>query len=315
MLLVTGATGFIGRTVVRRLTEAGYAVRTLLRPSAQSPRLPSGISMEVALSSLTDPRGVRAALVGVDTVLHLADDDQLRGRAEFLDSEIEGTVALAEAARQAGVRRILYVSHLGADRSSAYPLLRATAESEEAIRRSEIPHTIVRTSIVYGAEDHFTRALAMQLAVSPLILPLPGDGSTLLQPLWVEDLATSLLWLLETQRDRAETFEIGGPEFLSYGQILELIMEHTGMRRILVPFRPPYLRVLIWLAERMLPAPPLTTSWLDYLATSRTAELDSLPAYIGLQPSRMETRLGYLQGKNWGWELIAQQFSAQKREV
>ncbi len=271
--------------------------------------------MEVALSSLTDPRGIRAALVGTDTVLHLAADDQLRGRADLLAAEIEGTIALADAARQSGVRRMLYVSHLGADRSSAYPLLRATAESEEAIRKTEIAHTIVRTSVVYGEEDHFTRALAMQLAVSPVVLPLPGDGSTLLQPLWVEDLATSLLWLIEDQREQAEVLEIGGPEFLSYGQILELVMEFTGITRILVPIRPPYLRAMIWLAERLLPSPPLTTSWLDYLATSRTTELDALPSYVGLQPARMETKLDYLRGKNWGWELVLQQLSARRREV
>ncbi len=294
--------------MLRRLDSEGYAVRTLLPPSRRSPDLPLGVSMEVALSSILDERGVRAALRGAEVVVHLAGDEGFGGRGQVTGSLVEGTRILIEAALESGLERLVFLSQLGADRSSAYPLMRAAGEAEEFIRRSGIPYTIIRPSVVYGPKDHFTTSIAMQFAMSPVVFPMPGDGSTLLQPLWIEDLAICIAWMLDEGATRNSILEIGGPEFLSYEQILRLVLEASGMTRILVPARQPYLRAFIWMLENLLRRSPINTLWIDYLAANRTAELNSLPAIIGLQPSRMEDHLGYLQGKNWGWELLVRQF-------
>jgi uncharacterized protein YbjT (DUF2867 family) len=312
MLLVTGGTGFVGRSVLGRLKEAGHPVRTLLRPSRRSPSLPRGVATEVALSSLLDRRGLRASLVGVETIIHLAGTEKRAGREDPMAADVEGTRNLAEAAADAGVRRILYLSHLGANRASAYSLMRAKALAEEHVRRCGVPSTILRPGAVFGPGDSFTTWVAMGLAISPLVFPMPGDGSTLLQPLWVEDLATCITWALEEPATNGQTYEIGGPEFLSFLQVVRLVMEVTGTRRILAPVRPPYLRAAAWVAERVLPQPPLTTVWLDYLAESRTAELSTLPRVFRLQPARMEQHLDYLRGRNWGWDLLARQFGRQE---
>ncbi len=264
--------------------------------------------MEVALASLSDARGVRAAMVGVDSVIHLAGEEGLGGRADLLTTDVNGTRNLTEAAAEAGVERVIYLSHVGADRASAYSLMRAKAAAEEHIQSSTVPNTILRSGVVFGAEDRFTTAIAMQLAMSPVLFPIPGDGSTLLQPLWVEDIATCITWMLDDASTVNQTYEIGGPEYISYYQILRMVLNASGMTRILVPTRPPYLRALAWLVEHTLRRSPISTFWLDYLAVNRTAELDALPSAIGLQPSRMEDRLQYLRGRNWGWELISQQF-------
>ena len=149
MILVTGGTGFIGRALIRHLADVGYPVRALLRPSPKSPTIPKGVAMEVAVSSLEDERGLRAAMVGVDTVYHLVGVERHGAYAELVEIDIQGTRAVVEAAASAGVERIFYISHLGADRASAYPVFKAKAIAEQFVRRSGIDYTIFRTALIF----------------------------------------------------------------------------------------------------------------------------------------------------------------------
>jgi len=303
MILVTGGTGFIGQALVRQLAEAGHPVRVLIRASPRSPNLPRGLPVEVAVSALNDGRGLRAAMVGVDTVYHLAGGEWRGAYADLMEIDIRGTQYVVEAAVDAGVRRIFYVSHLGADRGSAYPVFKAKAIAEEYIRRSGIDYTILRTAILFGVNDGFTTGLAQILLVQPLFFLVPGDGQNLLQPLWVEDLATCLTWALDDERTRAQTFEVGGPEYMTFNQVVTLIMGVSGIRRRLVHVRPPYLRAMTVLLESLLPILPVSVYWLDYLAANRTCALDTIPRIFNLMPARLSQRLAYLQGQDWRRDL------------
>jgi uncharacterized protein YbjT (DUF2867 family) len=304
MILITGGTGFIGKALIRHLVEAGYPVRSLIRPSAQSPKLPKGVSVEVAVSSLNDERGLRAAMVGVDTVYHLASAERQGAQANLLDVDIRGTKAVAQAAADAGVSRIFYVSHLGADRASAYPVMTAKAIAEEHIRRSGIDYTILRTGVVFGPSDGFTSGIAHLLTALPFIFFVPGDGKTLLQPLWIEDLVTCLAWSLEDGQTRNQTYDVGGPEFLTLRQIVEQIMEVTGKRRTIVAMRAPYLRALTVFLEHSLRRMPVSVYWVDYLAANHTCNLNTLPQAFNLMPARFSHRLEYLKGQKWSRSLL-----------
>ena len=299
MILITGGTGFIGRALVRQLFDSGYPVRTLLRPSPRTPRLPKGVPVEVAVVGLGDVRGLRAALRNVDVIIHLAGAEHQGRNANLLATDIQGTQNLAQAAKGADVKRFIYLSHIGADRASAFPVHKAKGIAEEHIRKSGVPHTIVRSSIVFGPEDHFTTNLASLLRRSPGFFPLLGDGQTRIQPLWVEDLVTCLIWAMENPETINKTYEVGGSEYFTLRQTLETIMQVTGKRRLLTSVSPPFLRALIVILETFIPHFPASSFWIDYYAVHRTCPVENLPRNFGLMPARFTYRLGYLVHKPW----------------
>ena len=303
MILLTGGTGFVGRALIPRLAEGGHAVRVLLRPSRRTPRLPQSIPVQVAIASLTDGRGLRTAFVGVDTLIHLAGAGWQSQPRDIMSVDVEGTRMLLEAARAAGVSRVLFLSHLGADRASAYPVLKAKGIAEEFVRQSGLAHTILRSAVVFGPEDAFMNVVAAMLQLGPFFL-MPGDGRITLQPLWIDDLATCLEWSLSESGASNQTLSLGGPEFLTFRQMVDMVMEVLRLRRPIWNVRPAFLRGGAWFLEGLLPRSPLSTRWLDYLAISRTCELTSVSRYFGLKPVRFGARtLEYMLDKHWAREM------------
>ncbi|MBM3146089.1 MAG: NAD-dependent epimerase/dehydratase family protein [Chloroflexi bacterium] len=308
MILVTGGTGFIGQALIRHLVGAGHQVRTLIRPARKSPRLPRGVPVEVAVAGLRDERSLRAAMVGVDTVYHLAGVERRGAEADLLEIDVRGTQTVLSAALDAGVERFFYVSHLGADRASAYPVLKAKAIAEEHIRRSGVDYTILRTAVVFGPNDSFSISLAQLVSSTPFVFLIPGNGDTLIQPLWVEDLATCLTWALEDDATRGQVYEIGGPEYLSLRDVVTTVMDALGIRRTILSISLPYLRALVVSLEYILPASPVSVYWIDYMAANRTCSLDTIPRLFNLMPSRFSHRLEYLEGCDWRLHLLRTAF-------
>lgn len=313
MFLVTGGTGFIGRALLRHMFDAGHPLRTLIRPSPRTPRLPTGVSLEVAVVSLNDPRGLRAALSGVDYVIHLASAEAFGNRGDLFTTDIEGTRNLAEAAAEAGVKRLLYLSHIGANRMSAFAVHKAKGIAEEHIRRSGVPFTILRSSIVYGPEDHFTVPLTRILKAAPGLLPLPGGGRSVVQPLWIEDLVTCILWAFENPGMENHTYEIGGSEYFPLRQVMDILMDVNRRRRLIVPLSMPNMRALIILLGTMYPNFPFSSYSLDYFSLNRTCPVDNLTRAFGLMPARFTYRLEYLRRTPWT-ERLSRWFTAKRKE-
>ena len=309
MILVTGGTGFIGRSLVRHLVNSGHEVRLLLRPSTRTPNVPMGVAVEVAVTSINDERGLRAAMRGVDVIYHLAGGEKQGARTNLEAIDINGTQTLVKAAANARIQRVFYISHLGSDRASAFPVLKAKGIAEEYIRDSGVPFTIIRSSILFGPDDGFTTGLALLLHTSPGFLPLPGKGKTILQPLWIDDLVTCMIWALDKPESINQIMELGGSEYLSLEQITRTIMDVTKKHRLLVTWPNPYMRATTVLAEHTFQGFPSSVFWLDYLAVNRTCGVDSVPRLFGLMPARFIGKLDHLRGVNWNKRLISRLFT------
>ena len=311
-IFVTGGTGFVGKSLVRRLVDSGHEVRLLVRPSQTSPNVPKGVPVEIAVSSISDRRGLRSAMNGVDVVYHLASVERLGAYADLMNVDIKGTRIVAELAKELKVKRLFFISHLGAERYSAYPISKAKAFGEEAIRESGVDYTIFRSGILFGEGDHFTRGLAFLLAGVPFVFLMPGDGKTVLQPLWVEDLTRIMTWSLDDPATINQIYEVGGPEILPFDQIVQTIMEVLHIRKRLFKVDPPVLRGLTVFLETTLPRTPVSVFWLDYLATNHTCAIDTLPRVFNLLPSRFSQQLQYLE--NTPWRKLFQETFIQKRK-
>jgi uncharacterized protein YbjT (DUF2867 family) len=218
--------------------------------------------------------------------------------------DIDGTRAICQAAADARVGHLFYLSHLGADRASGFPVLKAKGIAEEYIRKSGVPYTILRGSMLFGPGDEFTTGLAVLLAAAPGFVPLPSKGQTLIQPLWVEDAVTCLIWALDNPDMLNRTYEIGGSETFSLRQVISLVMEFTGQRRLLVNWPAQSMRALTILMEFVYPNFPTSIFWMDYLAVNRTCPVDSVPRIFGLMPARFASRLDYLRGGHWTRQLL-----------
>lgn len=232
---------------------------------------------------------------GVDVVFHLASAERYSTGADLTHVDVEGTQMVAQAAAQAGIERFFYLSHIGADQFSAYPVFRAKALAEAAIVHSGVPYTIFRSGPVFGEGDSLFSGLVRLMRTMPIMFMMPGEGKNLVQPIWVEDLATCLLLSLENEDHENQIHSIGGVEYLSLRQVVKIIEQATGLRRIPVEMYPATVRTIALWYEQTFHRFPLSMFWLDYLAADRTCPVDTIPRMFGLMPARLGPQSAYLK--------------------
>jgi uncharacterized protein YbjT (DUF2867 family) len=248
MLLLTGATGLVGSTVLRRLVADGTPVRCLVR----DPRRlgPLRVRVQIALGDLTDPPSFRNALRGVHTVVHLAAAirDQRRGSIEELNGI--ATWRMVEAAERRGVERFVFFSVLGASPHHRARLLRAKALAEKAVVEAQLRSTVFAPSIVYAPGDQWLTLLE-RLALLP-VMPVSGRGRASFQPIWVEDVADCLVRSLRDGSSQAdERFELAGPQTLDHEQIVRTVLASLARSRPLVHVPTPIVSRSLRLLERI----------------------------------------------------------------
>lgn len=302
MILITGATGFIGRHLVRRLLNQGRLVRCLLTEQ-QAKRASWGEAKpEIVIGNVLDEEALFRAVSGIHVIIHL-ENAQWWGRARQLERvELVGTRNLISVARAARVGRIITVSHLGASPASAYTLMRIKGMVEELIRSSGLAYTVIRSGIVFGEDDAFVNHMAMILRISPLFFLMPGRGEVVLHPIYIEDLVSALVHSLDLVDLVDTVVEVGGPEYITLEDMIRTIMRVTRTYRLIIPLPPYLLRSINALYNRILPRSLMTSQWFDILATNRTANLGNMFNYFGIHPRRFEdTLLTYMPGRRYRW--------------
>jgi NADH dehydrogenase len=262
-VLVTGGTGFVGPHVVHALRARETPVRALVRDPARASRL-AAWGVDLAVGDVTDPASLRAACEGVDAIVHLVAI--IRGRpADFERVMVDGTRNVVAAAQEAGVRRFVLSSALGVNERSkdAVPYFAAKWQMEHAVRESGLEHVIFRPSFVFG-RDGGVLPTFIRLARFAPVTPIVGPGRQRLQPIWIEDLAEYYSLALTEQAASNRTFELGGPDAVSWNEFWERLKGVLGVRRpsVHVPFGA--MRLQATLTER-LPGAPVTRDQLTML--------------------------------------------------
>lgn len=233
---VFGGSGFLGRYIVQRLAHAGARVRVATRePESARFLQPLGVVGQVMAvqANLRHEPSVRRAVEGADAVVNCVGVLFERGRQSFGAVHVNGAARVAQAARDAGARRLLHVSALGADAESTSVYARSKAAGEKAVLEAFPEAVILRPSVVFGPEDDFFNRFAALARILPA-LPLIGGGATRFQPVYVGDVADAAAKLLGDE-GASGAWELGGPRVYTFKELMQFVLRETGRRRLLLP--------------------------------------------------------------------------------
>ncbi|KQT42985.1 3-beta hydroxysteroid dehydrogenase [Aureimonas sp. Leaf454] len=296
LVTVFGGSGFIGRYVVRALARRGHRIRVASRRPDLAYHLQTAGNMGQVMPIQANLRyrwSVDRAVEGADHVVNLVGILSESGRQSFDALQAFGARAVAEAARGAGAN-LTQISAIGADAGAKSGYARTKAEGERAVAELVPGATILRPSIVFGPEDQFFNRFADMARMSP-VLPLIGGGATRFQPVFVNDLAEAVAMTVDGAVSGGRIYEIGGPEILSFRQMMETMLHVIQRRRHL-------LNIPFGAAERLagiarhLPGAPLTPDQVEQLkhdnvvSEAARAEGRTLQAF-GIAPQALEAIL------------------------
>ncbi|MFN5689095.1 complex I NDUFA9 subunit family protein [Bradyrhizobium sp.] len=236
LVTVFGGSGFVGRNVVRALAKRDYRIRVAVRrPELAGHLQPLGRvgQIHTVQANLRYPESVAAALRDSHVAINLVGILTESGAQTFEAVQAEGAANVAKAAAAAGAR-LVHVSAIGADAESTSSYARAKAAGEAAALAAVPEAVIMRPSVVFGPEDQFTNRFAGLARISPF-LPLIGGGETKMQPVYFGDVATAVADAVDGKAQAGATYELGGPEVLSFREILKIILDITDRDRALLP--------------------------------------------------------------------------------
>ncbi len=293
-VFVTGATGFVGRTVIQALRAEGYVVRCLVRRGSERDLRGVG-AIERVEGDVLSPQTLEEGMAGCDAVVHLVGiiREHVPTNTTFYRVHVQGTGNVVAAAASVGVRRYIHMSALGAREGARSRYHQTKWAAEEAVHACSLPWTIVRPSVIYGRGDGFVSLLVWVVRRLPVV-PLIGGGR--LQPVPVEQVAQGVARALARPSAVKQTYEVGGPDRVTLGELVDLIGKALGRRRILKLNVP---RVVVRVATRALhrlPYFPLTPDQLLMLEEDNVCDPAPFFSTFGLAPLPLATGLRQLLG-------------------
>jgi uncharacterized protein YbjT (DUF2867 family) len=290
VILVTGGTGFIGPKVVRALRTEDREVRCLVRRPNKVGTLKSW-GCDLVEGDVTDPDSLQAAAEGCDAVVHLVSIITGR-RADFQRVMTGGTQNLVAAAQAAGARRFVLMSALGVTEQTRtlVPYYESKWEMEQAVQASGLEHVIFRPSFVFGRDGGALPLFVKQVRWSP-VTPVMGSGKRRLQPIWVEDVAAFFAAAIDLPDAANRTFELGGPDRVTWNELYERIARTLGKRRTRMHVPVSVARLGATVVER-LPRAPLTRDQLTMLeAGDNVCDTAPARAAFGIAPIGLDEQL------------------------
>ena len=297
---LAGGSGFIGRAIARRLAAGGgVKVRVITRnPEKARARLDLP-AIEFVSADIRQPASLKDVLKGANTIVDAIQFDgypveNLRRGLTFERIDYGGAVALIDAAKQAGVHQFIYISGAASDENSTHPGFRAKGRAERAIRESGLTYTIFRPSLVYGPEDKVVNGLASAIRFAP-IFGVPGTGRQKVQPVLVDDLAACVA-LAVSGRGRNQIYEIGGPDLMTFDQMMHAIMDASRRRRLLFHIPENVMRAVGGLLEK-LPKPLLSRDAVTFVTADNACDNQLLLKEFGITLTPARVGMAYLSKK------------------
>jgi uncharacterized protein YbjT (DUF2867 family) len=283
---VFGGTGFIGRRIVRHLSESGATVRV----ASRHPRQGGANHVSQITADAHDERSIEAALVGADGVVNAISLYFEDGSDTFHSVHVEAAARIASVARRVGAKRLVHLSGIGADAASPSPYIRSRGEGEAAVQTAFPGVVIIRPAVMFASDDSFLTTILRLLRVMPAY-PLFGDGRTRLQPVYADDVAAAIAQLLRQSKNPYPTYELAGPRVYSYEELLRTIVRTAGLRPMLMRMPFALWNGLASVAE-VLPHPPLTRNQVELMQIDSTAS-ETLPGFrvLGISPRSLEDEL------------------------
>ncbi len=290
---IFGGSGFLGRHLVKRLAEKGVRIRVAVRdPDAAAFLQPMGGVGQIAAMrvDIRDLAGVRRAVRGADAVVNAVGILYPFGAQRFEAIHHEGARNIAEASHSEAVGRLVHVSSIGADAASTSRYAATKGLGEQAVAAIDAAATIVRPSVIFGPEDDFFNRFGAMVRLTPA-LPLPGGGHTRFQPVYVGDVAEAMVRILEDGAARGLSYDLGGPRVQTFKELMELVLEVTGRKRLLLPVPFGILKLQASFLQ-LLPVPPLTRDQVELLKYDNVCD-EGVPglAELGIQPTPAEAVL------------------------
>lgn len=288
-VVITGGSGFVGTHLTRTFAEAGHQVTVLARGKKRRPRR---TNVSFVKADLTESPALVDAFTGADVVIHLAAVIRERGRQTFERVHVAATERVVDAAVTAKVPHLVHQSALGVDPDPRYPYLATKWQGEQLVRGSGVPYTVLRPSLIFGPGDGFFTLVARLVRLNPVI-PIPGDGQALFQPISIADVVHCYEIVLERGPENA-VYDIGGPQHLTYEEIVLAVKRGLGLYRFTahVPVR--MLLPLAFMMDKVLPRAPVTPGQLRLLEVNNITRLDSVARAFQFQPERFVDNLDYL---------------------
>lgn len=288
---VVGATGFVGRHVVPHLAEAGHRVIAISRQGTRSDGWTDRV--EARRADVDTGVGLEGALEGADAVVHLVAIPRETGGRRFEETNVRGTGRVVIAAEHAGVRRFVHLSALGVIDDPRLSYLNSKWRGEQLVRESAVEWVVLRPSLLFGRGDGFFNLVKTTLRWwSPGIVAIPGKGDARFQPLAAADLAIAVERSLTGPERAGQVYEIGGPEHLTYREIVDEVMAVTGMRRLKLGMPIPLISALTAATDRVLPVFPVSHDQISSLQRPNFTDLDAFERAFGVRPRPLD--LSYL---------------------
>lgn len=284
MILVTGGTGFVGRHLVPKLVKEGEKVRCLVRSRAKAEALQQH-GVEVALGDVTEPSSLKEAMRDIDTIIHLVAIIREGKGVTFDGVNVQGTRNAVRVAQESGVSRFMHMSALGAGPNPSYRYTYSKWQGEEAVRGSKLDFTIFRPSVIFGQSFgySFIDRMVQPLTMFPFIAPVPGSGKARFQPIWVEDTVSCILQALMSAK-ASQTYELGGPEHLTYEEMLDAVMHALGIRQAKAHIPMLLMRPAVAIMEKVMRDPLVTSVELAQLKIDNITDLDTVEHCFGFRP-------------------------------